>query len=267
MKKLICLLSFFILLCPSIIKGEQAYVVDEANILSQDEINSTQNYLEQIAEEDNINIVCYITNEYSDDISVQGADFLESLGYYDGAVLIINMNTRMYDIVLEGDSQSIAGFIEEGFEYLDYYLGNGDFEGGIKLFGSWVHDSLNYKEDDIYYNDDQYSGPNRENRLSTMLLIAAGSAAFISIVVVLFMYKQLKTEGKKYDAFDYVTPRSFNLRRSGDVFLYRNVIRRPRPKPENRSNGGGGGSHGHGSFHTGSSSSGHSFSSGGGRKF
>lgn len=263
MKKILSILFVsFLLLCPIKIEASNVSIVDEANILSSDEEYELEQFYKQIADQYDIDMVAYITNIPTDNIDLQAADYFESLGYSNGFIFEINMANSEYDIVILGEEQYLAGYIEEGMDYVYNSLSNGDFYGACRDFGYFVdeaHISYNYNENQQYEPQDI---PKKASLIS-LLGISACTGGVISLIVTFIMYKQLKTEGKKFDASNYVKSTNFNLFRQGDIFLYRNVNRRRRPRIEKNNNH----FHGGGSFTSGHTSSGHSFSGGGGRKF
>lgn len=267
MKKLLSILFVsFLLLCPIKIEASNVSIVDEANILSNDEEYELEQYYKQIADQYDIDIVAYITDIPTDNIDLQAADYFESLGYSNGFIFEINMANSEYDIVILGEEQYLAEYIEEGMDYVYDSLSNGDFYGACRDFAYFV-DEAHISHD---YNENQQNNPQYDPQIEpqkasplSLLGISAGTGGVISLIATLIMYKQLKTEGKKYDASNYVNSTNFNLFRQGDVFLYRSVNRRRRPRIEKNNNNH---FHGGGSFTTGHTSSGHSFSGGGGRK-
>ena len=58
----------------------------------------------------------------------------------------------------------------------------------------------------------------------------------ISLVIFLVLKGQLKSQGIKNEAYDYMKKSSINIFRSGEIFLYKNVTTRRIERPKN--NGG-----------------------------
>lgn len=266
MKKLIIiLLTALSLLFPNNIKAENISVIDETGIFSDDDISVVEQYLKQVSDSRGLDVAVYITNIATDNVTLQGADHLDSLNFYNnGSILIINMANSEFDIVLMGECEVLAEYIYGGIQEVLPYLSDGDFVGACKKYANWIDESFYYYENP-QADDDYNNEPIRQEMpIYTKLAISGCGAGIITLIVMLVLHKQLKTEGKAHNASSYIVPRSFNLTRSGDIFLYRNVIRHRRPKMDDNDRGG---HHGGGSFVTGSSSSGHSYSGGGGSKF
>lgn len=261
MKKFLTILLVTLLLyIPNKVEASEAVVIDDANILTSEEIQEIENCLKEVADKHNINVVFYTTlQEPNNNISYQAAEKFESCGYYDGFVFELNLGIMEYEIVTMGTSEYLRGYLEEGLDIVYDALANRDYVLANKQFASFI---------DYAYEDYEYSNRPVEiiepkpMSLTNKLVISAVSGVVVSIIVLLVLNGQLKTEGKKTNANNYVKPQSFKLNRSGDIFLYRNVHRTRKPKNDNR----GTGSSGHGSFVSGTTSSGHSFSGGGGRK-
>ncbi|MDO4940896.1 MAG: TPM domain-containing protein [Erysipelotrichaceae bacterium] len=260
MRKLLSILFVsLLLLSPIKVVAGSANIIDEVGVLSDDEKQELTNYYNSIANQYDIQVVAYITDTPTDNIDLQAADYFESLGYSNGFIFEINMANSEYDIVILGDEQYLAEYIEEGMDYVYSSLSNGDFAGACRDFGYFV-DEAHISHD---YNEEQQQ-PSKPSTVQ-LLTISACTGGVISLIAMFIMYKQLKTEGKKYDASNYVKNSNFNLFRQGDIFLYRTMNRRRRPRVQNNNNNNH--FHGGGSFTSGHTSSGHSFSGGGGHKF
>lgn len=271
MKKIFVLIAtLLILLFPISISSQGNHVVDNTSRLSDYEISQINDFMDDLSNEYDVDILVYFTDDYTDNISLQAADYFESLGYSNGFTFIVNFNISEYDIVIMGDAQILSGYIEEGMDYIYNNLANGDFYSACVSFGNWIDYSYQsyygYDDQQGQIDDEPVEETSQSDTLFTKLGIAAGGGGIVSVIAMLILNGQLKTEGKKTNATNYAKPGSFKMNRVGDIFLYRNVIRHPRPKMEDRNNNNHH-FHGGGSFTTGHSSSGHSFSSSGGHKF
>lgn len=279
MKKIITIFTLLLtIFLPFNVLSENDRVVDKALMLSESERSELSSELDSLSDKYDMDIVVYFSTDTSfgdadDSIMYEGGEFFDGNGYgygddHRGILLIVNYATGYFDIITTGPEvmSKYDGYIEEAYEYLTPYLRD-DPAQAIRVFEEWIdtrfisendysNDDYYPQEDDIYYKQD-----NTVRDLSISGIISI----IVSSVTMLLFKKQLKTEGKKADARNYVVPNSFNLTRSGDIFLYRSTMRRriPRKDNNNRHSSSGGGGH-HVSF---SSSHGISHGSGGGHKF
>lgn len=67
-----------------------------------------------------------------------------------------------------------------------------------------------------------------EFNLPQMIIISLVVGLVIGLIVALVLKSQLKSVRKRYTAHEYVRAGSVNIRRVGDFYLYRNVVRTKR---------------------------------------
>lgn len=270
MKKfLLILITLFTLLLPNNIFGENKRIVDNVGVLSDSDINELTIELDGLSEKYNYDIVVYFSNDnsFGDDIVSEGSEFFDLNGYgygsdHKGLLLIVNYETGYFDIITTGDEvrNKYDGYLQYGCEVIGPYLRDDTFNA-VRLFEEWIDTRFI----DDYYQDEIIDNPVSETELAKQktirdLSISGVIATIITTITMLILKGQLKTEGKKHNASQYTVPYSFNLKRSGDIFLYRTTSRRHIPKKQNNNNGGG--------FHIShTSSSGISHGSSGGHKF
>ena len=253
-KKLFILIALvFCLLFPSTAKAETGAVYDETGYIDSASISVLENNLKEVARKYGIDVVVYFTKEKpASTVTKQGAEFFDKLGYDDGIIMIVNLNPDVseFDIITFGSAQCIRGYIEEGLDRIVDNLSGGNLEGSIRSFASWI---------DSAYRDyaDKGSSSSSSSKLSTALGLAGGTGLLGAGIATLIMKGQLKSEGKKRTANSYVTPHSFDVTRGGELFMYREVSRHKIQKNDR----------GNGSYETGKTSSGKSYSAGGGRHF
>lgn len=268
MKKLIKILSFvLLLLIPINVFSENNKIVDNVNVLSDNQKLNLETKLNELSNKYDIDVVVYLSNDtsYDEDITSEGCEFYDLNGYgygddHRGLLLIINYETRMFDVITTGDSvrNKYDGYIEDCFDAMMDSLADDPYEA-IKIFTNWV--------DTRFISEQQPSNNNnpiKKDNTIRDLSVAGIFSTIISVIVGIILKKQLKTEGKKRGASNYIDKNSFNLTRSGDIFLYRTTstrrIRTNQNNNNNHTNGGG--------FHVShTSSSGISHGSGGGRHF
>lgn len=67
-----------------------------------------------------------------------------------------------------------------------------------------------------------------EVSLPQMIIISLVIGLVIGLIVALILKSQLKSVRKRYTAHEYVRAGSVNIRRVGDFYLYRNVVKTKR---------------------------------------
>lgn len=261
MKKII--ISILLLLSfVSPVYCENNRIVDNAYMLTDNEISQLSSELDLLSKRHDLDIVVYfsIDTSFGEDIVSEGCEFFDNNGYgygddHRGILLIVNYETGYLDIITTGDDvrNKYDGYIEDCFDAISGYLRDNPYYA-IQIFEQWVDTRF------IVDNTNDVASNNTVKYLSVSGIIAL----LVSVITGIVLKKQLKTEGKKHGATNYIDNNSFRLTRSGDIFLFRSTSRRRIVKhnTNNFHSSGGGGSH---ISHT--SSSGVSHGSGGGRRF
>lgn len=249
MKKLFSLmLALFLVLsmAVSVSAATDAFVYDEAGLLSEGERADLANRLAQLSDTYNAQIVVVTI------ASAQGSDvdlILEYLydtadfGYgedLDGVLLLVCMDPREYRILSNG--------------YCDAAIDSAD----INAIGSVIVDDLSdgnyadafdtFAEKCEYYLDGHLNGFPFNFGMNLMIALMIGLIA--GLITAKSLKGQLKTVHKKNEAKNYIKSGSMNLHTQNDVFLYRDVKRTPKPKENTArsSSGGSSRSTGGGSF-------------------
>lgn len=266
MKKLITIITLTLtLLIPINVFSENKKIVDNVNILSDDELSSLTTQLDNLANKYDMDVVVYLSNDtsFGEDITSEGCEFYDLNGYgygdnHRGVLLIINYEIGMFDIITTGDEvrNKYDGYIESCFDAMMDSVANNPYET-IKIFEDWI--------DTRFISDEQIIDviPVKKDNTVRDLSVSGITAAIVSVIVAIILKRQLITEGKKHGASNYIDKNSFNLTRSGDIFLYRTTsTRRIQTQQNNNNHSSGGGYH---VSHT--SSTGTSHGSGGGRHF
>lgn len=91
--------------------------------------------------------------------------------------------------------------------------------------------SYSYSDYDDYDYDDYDDG---ELNLAQMIIISLVIGVVIGLIVAFALKAQLKSVRKRYTAHEYVREGSVNIRRLGDFYLYRNVVRTKRQNNNKR---------------------------------
>ena len=262
MKKIITLLALtFMLLIPINAFGENERIVDNANKLDENQRKELTTKLDALSNKYDMDIVVYLSvdKSFGDDIVSEGCEFFDRNGYgygddHRGLLLIVNYEQSLFDVITTGFDvrNKYDGYIEACYNALQDDLGDNPNKA-VETFITWVDTrfiSEDYKQEEPVVKKD-----NTIRDLS----VSGVTSLIVSAIVGIVLKKQLKTEGKKRGANNYLDNNSFNLTRSGDIFLYRTTTQRKINVESNNSGGG------HSVSHT--SSAGISHGSGGGRKF
>ncbi len=253
MKKITIILSLIFLSLLSLpISANDNKLVDEYGCLSSSEKQELEQLINDEINKVGFDIVVYIAYQDRDDITALADDYYDYNGYglgsdNDGLILCINYYNRDYTITTCGHN-TITLFADEALDNDVYpnitsYLKNGDNYNAIKAFVSGI--DYVYTNPDRYYHEyHEYSAPKANSTAAIKMagLAGLGGSAIICLIVFLVLRGQLKTQGIKKQANQYMDHSSLNLFRSGDIFLYKSQSR-TRIQSDNHS--GSGGSHTH----------------------
>ena len=236
MKKIIILVSlFFISLFNLNIFANDNKVVDETGSLSGEEIEELNSEIKTLIDEVNFDVVVYFTNKEGN-VTDLADDYFDYNGYglnkdLDGIILCVNYYDHECAISTSG-ANIINLFDDDALNYVfdnvTYYLSIDDKIGAINEFIESVRN--------VYSDNSTYNKLNSEDNIKTSLIIGAFGGMIISLVIFLVLKGQLKSQGIKNEAYDYMKKSSINIFRSGEIFLYKNVTTRRIERPKN--NGG-----------------------------
>lgn len=271
------------------------YVVDDADLLTEDMEATLFSVISSIQENYNIDVVIHTTMSIGDeDIHSYSENFYLSNGYAeDGLVFVINLNNNevgnrdfytyyqgtVYDtfgdeaynsdygvvneIVLpylaeENYYEAFHTYLEVTFDFVsgNYYNFNSD---------SYPNYEDQYQSDDYwvdeYYYTDGATVTYPSNSMSPVIkeLIVIAVAGIVAFVIMSIMKSKMNTAVIKNEASDYVKAGSMKVTRQLDVFTHRHITKTAKPK----NNSSSGGSRSGGGF----SGGGGGRSGGGGGKF
>ena len=254
-------------------KAANAYVFDEAGVLSAEDLARLNNMAEEITNRQECGVYVVITSDqhgYSERAYAQGIFMNYGLGYGDpkgvsGVLLAIAYDESYYDSVAYGAASDV--FTTTRLDVLNdkVYdgLSSGDWAGACESFiyecdriltnTNYHYYIPNYTDNTISQNVVQSSAAERRAKWFGSLPFAGVFSGLIGFFSVLVMKGKNKNTGEAVNADRYIVKNGVNLKISNDQFL--NVTRTVTRIPRN-SGGGGGGSP---SYH----SSGFSHSSGG----
>lgn len=235
-------------------------LVDDADLLSSSEESRLTALLNEISERQEFDVVIVTSDSLDGKSAMAFADDYydyNDYGYgasYDGALLLVSMDTREWWISTTGFG--ITAINDDGIDYISEQflsdLSDGDYADAFETFATLCDDFVTQAKTGEAYDDDHL--PKAPFPLLKTVGIALIAGLIIGLITVTVMKRQLRSVRMQPAAATYVRPGSLQISESRDLFLFRNVQRRPRPK-SNSSSGGG--------THRGSS--GRSHGGGGGR--
>lgn len=237
-------------------------VYDGAGLLSQSEIESLSNSLENLSNKYGADFAVVSTNSTSGaDVQDYADDFYDYNGYANnGALFLIDMGSRQVTVSTAGSMIDILNddVIERIYDDMMGYLQNGDYYRALKCF---VEDADYFIERNSQSGSTDYpvTNPKPKPRFTAQnAMLAAFVAALVTLVVYFVLRGQLKSVAVEHFARNYVVDRSFRITGYSDMFITSNVTRSPRPKDDDRGSGHSGGSFSTShSSHTSSSGSSH----------
>lgn len=278
MKRKICLFLFVLLLLPiftvSVEAKQNAFVIDNADLLSNSEEDSLQSTISQLRDLYGMDVVILTVNtldgkrpqDYADDYYDEH-DFGEN-----GLLFLLSMEERDWYISTSGNAiYALTDYgIQEAAGVALPYLGKGDYYGGFTTFltvlptyfdafeaGKPIDGNADYSGD--YYHGDQDEVVYYEEPFEPSFGFSLIIGLVISLITVLIMRISMNTKRPQRSAAVYMDRNTYRVTEHQDIFLYSTVSKVKR-ETSSSSSGGGGGS----SVHTSSSGNRHG---GGGGKF
>ena len=246
----------FILSFSYIVKANINQVVDEAKLLSQDEVDTLREGIERFREKYNMDAVIVTSNDLEGKKAVDYADdYYDYNGYglgdnKSGILLLIDMDDREIWISTSGDA--IEYFTDNRIESIisdiSKYLSNGEYFDACNIF---LTDIQYYIDNGVPEGQHTYS--EEENTLK-IVLIALGVAAIVAGVTCIVVVNSYKNS-KSVSSVNYVDNNSIVFTKRRDIFV--NTFTTKTKIERNNSSGGNGSS-------THRSSSGNTHGGGGG---
>lgn len=257
-KKFIPFIStlIFILSFSFIIEASVNPVVDDAKLLSQDEINELKVNIENFRENYNMDVVIVTSNDLQGKTPRDYADdYYDYNGYglgdnKSGLLLLIDMDDRKIWISTSGDA--IEYFTDNRIDYIvndiSKYLSNEEYFDACNIF---LTDIQYYIDNGV--PEDQYTYSEEEHTLK-VLLIALGISAVVAGLTCIIVVNSYKNS-KSVSSINYVDNNSIVFTKRRDTFVNTFTTK---TKIEKNNSGGGNGSSTH------RSSSGNTHGGGGG---
>lgn len=255
-KKLsIMLMAMSLLICPALAvqAAHPSRVVDDAGILSQDEVNSLTEKCDKVSEKYDVDVVIVTVESIGDKTPEAFADdYFDYNGYglgndRSGVLFLLAMESRDWWISTRGygiNAFSDSDIKEIGSKVVSYLSGE-QYAKGFDKFISLAEDELKAAK-----NSEKFP-------LFRNLIIAALVGLIVALIVTGNLKSQLKSVHSKREAYDYVRKGSMEITDAREFFIYSHVTRTARPKDTGSGSSGS-------STHTSSSGATHG---GGGGKF
>lgn len=263
MKKIFSVLLLLILILSlaapaSALEYQQPYVVDNAGLLSYDEVAELNRQIENLRDELELEIVIVTTyGTGGKGVQAYADDFYDQNGYgygstNSGILLLLDIEAREWYMSTCGEAIYI--FTDYGLDQLGVtilpWLSCGEY---YRAFMAWISGLSPYVKayrmgdpmdgyappdaydssygEEIYYYDDHVGIPVQPFPVALII------GLIIAAVTVLVMRGKMNTAKLQKNAASYLKDGSFRLRQRSDMFLYSRVTRTARPK--NTSSGGG----------------------------
>ena len=216
--------------------NELPKVVDNAGVLSGEEISKLDQSLNAISDSYGLDVVIVTDTNENISSAMDTADDLFDYGGYgvgedrSGVLLYVNFSTRDWWISTRG--YGLYVFTDAGIEYIGEQitddLGNGNYMDAFSGFASLCEDFIIQAKDGHPYTADNL--PKGPFPGVEILIISVVVGLVVALIYALVLRGQLKSVAPQDSAVDYITQGSVNVRDAGSIFLYRNVTRTERPK-------------------------------------
>ena len=223
----IVLCIFLLLVLPLAASASGNYVVDEAGLLTADEVMELEERCAQFYATSNMELVILTVNSLDGKTAMDYSDDYFDANYGEnGILLLISMGEREWYI-------STCGTAMEAFDP-DMDLLN--MEKGLMSYlpdGKYHKAFLNFVADAEYYWCDE-----GVSDLEAGLFWGIPAGAVIALIVLLILRGTMNTKRGQRSAGNYEVEGSYNLRRHQDLFLYSKVTKQAKPQQTSNSSSG-----------------------------
>lgn len=235
------------------------YVVDLANLLSQEQIISLQQKINNIINEYQMDVVVlttYLNN--GKEVEDFADDYFDENNYgigtdKDGLLLVLSFQHNDWYISTSG--KAIDMFTDWGIDYLGsvmspnfsagkYYDGFNDFLDYTDKFINQaltekpynrysqgdlpsLYDDYDYESEYIDYEKEEGSFSSNEKIIYSLI-----GGLVIGLIASMIRLRNLKTKKAVHHANAYVKENSLNLTKSDDLFLYHTIRKTRKPEPD-----------------------------------
>lgn len=253
------------------------YVVDTADLLTPEEETSLEAFLTGVSDEAYADIVVLTVDSLEGkNAQAYADDYFDYSGYgrgerYDGALFLIAMEERQWAISTSG--YGITAIHEGALDYMEEtivpYLSDGAYYMAFLAYGDTVRaywraepgETPHGYEPDPYYGD-AYYGESAGSGFSpgAFLPVALLFGFLIALIPMGVLKSQLNAVHMQTGAVLYQKTDGVRITDAKDLYLYRNLTKKPIPREDPVRSGG---SRPGGHVHTGSSGRSHGGRSGG----
>lgn len=216
-------------------------IADGSDLLTAEEETKLQEYLLDISDKYQCDVVAVTTNSFEGKDRWTYTDeyyFEHDYGYgdtVDGIILMVNLQEREFQYLTRG--KAIEVFTDYGLEVIDKqvtpYLSDGEYYDAFKKYADLTEEFLEEAEKgqpfDVRHKYKEKMNPGMH------IGISLGVGVLAALITSLILLGQLKTVRVKGQAQEYVRKGSFRVTGSRDLYLYRTVSKR---RVEKNSGGG-----------------------------
>lgn len=249
MKKILVAILVLLLFVPAALAADLPLVVDDAILLTEDEVQTLTEEAERISAEYKMDVVILTVDGMAGQSARNyAADYYDYEGYGQGAdmsgiLLLLSMEERDWFILTTGGA--IQAFTDYAIDVMDddiiHYFSDGNYAEGFTRFLRDVEIFLAQNEKGAPYDvDNQVQIKTVGERTVAVLPWVLGISVLIAVGGLFFLARGMNTARPAYSANRYVREGSMNITRAGDYFLYHTQTRVKIPK--NQSGGRGGSS-------------------------
>ena len=247
LKNFFGLIALIIALNFSVASAAVMPVNDQAGLLSEQQVDQLNDKIRDIQLAHRIKIgVVFVKSLGNRDIVTASNELLDknfANGVNGSIILLVDMDSRKFEIATRGlmvESVTDA----EGIPFLkDKFTGSlraGDYFGAVNDFADGVNELENY-----YEKNGQAYGAKIPGGFNPMAAAAAVVVAlFCGVSVRSWLISSMSNIRHAMEATDYLKRNTVHFTEKRDMFLFKNVKRRPRSSGGR--GGSGGGSHGGG---------------------
>lgn len=221
-------------------------IADWAELLSDSEEAELSDYLDEISERQQFDVVIVTLDSLEGaDVTAYADDFFDYNGYgfgeeKDGIVFLISMEEREWCISTSG--YGITAFTDAGQEYLTEkilpYLSDGAYAEAFRIFAEQCDDYITQARAGTPYDVDNI--PVEPFSPLGALIIAVVVGFVVSFIVTGIMRLGMRSVFSKAAADSYMKKDSLRLTKNYELFLYRNVTKTEKPKETSTSSSSGG---------------------------
>ena len=275
MKKILLILLCLLLTLPVSVSADLPRVVDEAGLLSADEISNLESSADALALEYEMDVLILTVESLNGMHVMDFADqYYDSHGYgtgteQSGIVFLLSISEREWAVRTIGEAKyAVSDYeIDDIIDTVWNDLRSGNYYETFDVFLSCVEDEYYaYRNDSYIHNTpgapdyDPYPGvitpdyPGQSSssgagRVLSRLAVALLIGAVVAAIALFVMRSQMNTARAQSGARSYMTGGTYDLYRHQDIFLYSRTSRIKKQDP-NTSGGGGGRSGGGGMHHS-----------------